>query len=397
VSLRDVFWLLAGSMTTVVAVFVAYGMSSGNVARATGRSLRVRALGIVATLAVISAVIGIYLWSGDPGAIDRTTEVHPPNAQQGNGTAGSLEEATRSLAQRLYEAGGSAADWELLAQSYEYLGRPEDARAARAAAAGNGVLRVAAADAPSAGRHQTELARADSLRRARDFEGARDVYKRLAAQGALDADAWADYADVVASLQGGKLAGEPARYVAEALRADPDHAKGLWLDASLAHEEHRYADALASWRKLKSVLPAESPDQAIIDGNIAEAAKFAGVLTPARVGRITGTVELAPKFLGSAPAKATLFIYAKNPDAAGPPLAVVRLPAARWPVSFVLDESSAMMPGRNLSTAGIVRVEARISASGNALPQRGDLIGSVAGVDPRSGRPVHIAIDREIG
>jgi hypothetical protein len=116
----------------------------------------------------------------------------------------------------------------------------------------------------------------------------------------------------------------------------------------------------------------------------------------ARTVQVSGTVEIAPKLAPRA-AGATLFIYAKQPNAPGPPLAVLRMRAEHWPVTFTLNDANAMVPGRNLSNAGDVQIEARISRSGDALPQSGDLVGSVTSVNPRGGRPVKISIDREIG
>lgn len=130
------------------------------------------------------------------------------------------------------------------------------------------------------------LEHAEKLRRARDFSGARTVYAQLESQGAMTADAWANYADVLASLQSGRLAGEPARCLEEALRLAPQHAKALWLAGSLAHEEHRYADALSLWRQLRAVLPTDSPDQRIIAANEMEAERLA-----AREGEINSTVS----------------------------------------------------------------------------------------------------------
>ena len=49
-----------------------------------------------------------------------------------SGNAGSMSDAIASLEARLAKGGGSAGDWELLAKSFEFLGRPEDARKARA-------------------------------------------------------------------------------------------------------------------------------------------------------------------------------------------------------------------------------------------------------------------------
>ncbi len=43
-----------------------------------------------------------------------------------------MEEATARLEARLSQGGGSPQDWQLLAQSYEFLGRPADAQRARA-------------------------------------------------------------------------------------------------------------------------------------------------------------------------------------------------------------------------------------------------------------------------
>ena len=45
--------------------------------------------------------------------------------------AGSMDTAVSGLERRLAAGGGSDGDWELLAKSYEFLGRPADAAAAR--------------------------------------------------------------------------------------------------------------------------------------------------------------------------------------------------------------------------------------------------------------------------
>jgi hypothetical protein len=126
----------------------------------------------------------------------------------------------------------------------------------------------------------------------------------------------------------------------------------------------------------------------------------AGVSKPtSAVGNaeISGTVEIASKLAPRAAAGATLFIYAKQPNAPGPPLAVLRMRVERWPVTFTLNDANAMVPGRNLSNADSVQIEARISKSGDALARPGDLVGTVTGVNPRDGQPIRISIDREIG
>lgn len=118
------------------------------------------------------------------------------------------------------------------------------------------------------------IAQADDLRRQRKFKQAAEVYRRAAAAGSMNADSWADYADALGSA-GSSLKGAPADALAKALALDPRHPKALWLKASLEHEEHRYRDAVGTWRNLLAVVPADSSDARIIEANIAEATRLA--------------------------------------------------------------------------------------------------------------------------
>jgi cytochrome c-type biogenesis protein CcmH len=133
---------------------------------------------------------------------------------------------------------------------------------------------VAAGPVAMGGGVQEMLARAEQHRRQREFDQACELYAAVAAQGGMTADAWADFADAQASVNG-RLAGAPARAIEAALALEPRHAKALWLQASLAHEERRYTDALATWRRLLAVVPPGSTDAKIIESNIAEATRLA--------------------------------------------------------------------------------------------------------------------------
>ncbi len=78
------------------------------------------------------------------------------------------------------------------------------------------------------------------------------------------------------------------------------------------------------------------------------------------------------------------------------PLAVQRATVADLPLRFRLDDSMAMTPNAKLSTTPKVVVVARISKSGNAISQPGDLGAETALVAPgTSGLAIEIA--KEVG
>jgi len=67
-----------------------------------------------------------------------------------------------------------------------------------------------------------------------------------------------------------------------------------------------------------------------------------------------------------------VFIYATPVSGSRMPLAIVRTTVAALPFDFVLDDSQAMGPQFKLSTASEVVLKARISKTGQAMPQPGE-------------------------
>jgi len=111
---------------------------------------------------------------------------------------------------------------------------------------------------------------------------------------------------------------------------------------------------------------------------------------------LSGEVALAAPLAARVSAGETLFIIAKSIGSPGPPVAVLRGTVGHWPMKFSLDDSLAMLPGRNLSSAGPVMVEARISRRGQPLPASGDLQGSAGPFNPSEHAPLNILIDRAV-
>jgi len=359
---------------------------------------------LAGVLAAAAVSLVIYPWllmrhaASAPAATDAVAAHVSGSAQSGQ----SMDGAITALEQRLAKGGGSDADWELLARSYEFVQRPEAAAAAREKRLlpGAGAAPAAAAPgAPSAAAAQL-IASADAARSRHDLSAAAADYRQLAALKEMTADTWADYADVAAGLNGNSLVGEPEKYLQAALALDPQHPKALWLEASLQHETGQYTQAVTTWQRLAGVLGPESPDARVIAANLAEDQRLAGpaVAAAAVAGvAVRGEVLLSDALRSRVPPGLTLFIVAKSVDSPGPPVAILRTTTGSWPLSFELNDALAMMPERKLSTAGLVTIEARVSKSGQAMPQSGDLLGATAPLDPAARKPVRIVIERVVG
>ncbi len=417
------FWFIAGTLTGLSAMLLAWPLLRAARASLDKRSLRIAATAIgIAGFA--AAALFLYRILGRPDLLDghaataaAVAAAHPGIGASGAGTTpDSIESVAAHLEARLARDGGSREDWLLLAQSYDFMGRAGDAQRARERADG-GNSPVAQAETiavssavPPASESVEQFERrvhaspddvaawralAEIYRRQRDSAKARDAFANLVRLKAMDADTWADYADVLASTSGSLQKSEQA--IESALRLDPAHPKALWLKASLAHEQRRYADALVVWKQLRAALPPNSPDVRVIDANIAEASELVGAGAPPGATEVVGTISVDSKLASRVPAAATLFIYAKAVDSPGPPLAVIRQRAGGWPVTFRLDDTLAMIPSRKLSQFEKVIVEARISRSGQAAPAPGDLYVTSAVLKPTERKKLALVIDREVG
>lgn len=230
-----------------------------------------------------------------------------------------------------------------------------------------------------------------------------------------DAQLWADYADVQAMANNQNLAGIPTKLINKALEIDPNNLKALALGGSAAMDRADYAAAINYWEKALKLLPKDSQDAKMFEQGLAEARQLsmqsAGGKAPMQSqmptseskppvvasGKesISGTVSLSDAMKGKAGPNDTLFVVARATDGSKLPLAIVRKQVKDLPLKFSLDDSMAMTPQMKLSNFDKVVVIARISKSGDAMPQPGDLQGMSATVKPGTSG-VKISIDKAV-
>lgn len=275
------------------------------------------------------AAILLYLHLGNPVALWDASDMHALEDGQHELSVAQIEGMVNQLATRLQNKPDDPEGWSMLARSYTALQRYDDAAAAYAKA----------------------------IALAPDVAALRS-----------------DYADVLASLSGGSLEGPAMEQIQRALALDADDPKGLALAASAAAERGETAQAIRYWEHLYRLLPPDSQTAARVAANLA-AARGDNKAPVATSGSISGTLTLAPDAGRTPGPDETVFVYARTVDGPRMPLAVLRRTVRDLPLRFTLDDSLALTPERKLSAQEQVIVEARISASGNAMPQAGDLVG----------------------
>jgi cytochrome c-type biogenesis protein CcmH len=220
-----------------------------------------------------------------------------------------------------------------------------------------------------------------------------------------------DYADALGMLHGRKLAGKPEQLIQQALKIDPNHVKALMLAGTVAFDRKEFGRAAQYWERASVNLSADAEAevrQELLSG-IAEAKGLAGgkpviakvvdlaaplTRSGGQTAAISGTVSLASGLARKVAPTDTLFVFARAMNGPPMPVSIVRATKQDLPFTFQLDDSTSPMPSRKLSDAGTVVIVARLSKSGQAMPQSGDLEGMSQPV--KSGADgITIVIDRE--
>lgn len=287
------------------------------------------------------AAVFLYAWLGNPAAMQRTQSEHEV-------TAGQMNEMIAKLAARLEKEPNNPQGWAMLGRSYKAMRRFDDAEKA--------------------------------------FQRAGDLLN-------TEPNLLTEYADLLAVRANGNLEGRPLELVKRALQIDPTHAMGLALAGTAAYNRKDYPEATQYWAQLLKTLPPESEDAKSLTATLDDLRQKSGgkvtgkPVTKALAGKsdpnvaaVSGIVTLAPALAGTVQPGDTLFVYARPFGGSRMPLALLRARAADLPLTFTLDDSMALNPDNKLSAASAVILDARVSRSGQAVRQPGDLVGESGAV-----------------
>lgn len=322
------------------------GASAVTAAAPAGRSM---ATAIAIGIAVPLASALLYLGLGNPQGLD------PRKQDTAQGAAHQLspeqiESMVARLAKRLESNPDDSEGWIMLARTYGALGR---------------------------------------------FAEAAGAYAKLESRFPQDAQLLADYADTLAMAQGQNLQGRPEALVRRALQADGNNLKALALAGTVEFEKRDFAKAAEYWQRMLPLLPPDSNMLDSVRASIKEAQEKQGGVprssvaaapeprgaaakssaATAKAASVSGTVKIAPALAARAAPEDIVFVLVRPAQGSRTPLAVLRVKMKDLPLAFSFDDSMAMNPSAKLSDFGEVVVAARVSKSGNVVPQGGDLEG----------------------
>ena len=204
----------------------------------------------VIVLCVPLLAVSLYLHFGSPANIGSDSG-HAPTSRS------DIEQMVSGLAKKLANEPDNLQGWAMLARSYKAMHRSADAEQA--------------------------FVRAGSY-----LDG--------------DAQALADYADVLASNHQGDFSGKPQALIKQALQLNPDSLMALWLAGTAAYQQADYAQALRYWEHLEQLLPPDSDDARSIQASLDDArakGNLPPTIAPTRVAPaaaspalLSGTVDI---------------------------------------------------------------------------------------------------------
>ena len=300
---------------------------------------------VVLAVALPFGAMSLYMWVGQPEALNPLSLKSPEQVDPKD-----LTKLAQTLAEKLQDKPDNLQGWVMLGRTYRTL---------------------------------------------ENFDAALKAYD-TALKLSADDDLKLERIEVIAMQRQGQFDGEPWRVIREILQKDPQHFAALLTAGSASYSEGKYADALKFWEQARQPLEANHPDLAGLENAIATVRDKLGMppkavasasSAPASSGSngnalsaglsVSGQITLSAAIKAKASPNDAVFVYATPANGERMPLAIFKTTVSQLPLNFTLDDSTAMTPERKLSTAGEVLVKVRVSKSGNAIPQSGDLTGSV--------------------
>lgn len=302
-----------------------------------------RGLSISLLVAVPIVAASLYLILGNFAAVNPTPEMIAGSSPK-LPDAAAIAKMVEGLAEKMKKDPNNAEGWLMLGKSYKHL---------------------------------------------EQYDKAADAFGKAYALLGDKPDIMLVYAEALAFANQQQINEKSAELIFKALKLAPNHPNALWLAGMAKMQTGEFQAAKTLWTTLTNTMQQGSEEQQAmqellsnLDKKIAESATGIQV-----------AVSLAPTL--KADANDTVFIYAQAENSKMP-LAIVRKTVQELPTTVVLNDALAMMPDNKLSNFNTVKLLARVSKSGNPMPQLGDLLGTLEQISVTDKTPHTLIINTTI-
>ena len=323
---------------------------------------------ILLTIIPFSA-FGLYQYWGSPEAINTVNPTNPghaaadatnPHTDQ-NKHAGGLSDAIIKLEARLKQDPSNPDGWYMLARSYSVQ---------------------------------------------KQYTKSVDAYRKLYALVGEQPAVMLGLADTLTMARNGDISGEPFALAKRALELEPNNTTALWLSGIGYQNAGNLPKALELWNTLLGLLgddPRSSQEVRTLIANAERQLNIApgqanltsSTATPANqtiAAQLTVNVQLDAGLRAKVSDTDFVMIYAQRVTGMKMPLAIVKVMVKDLPIAVKLDDSQSVGPMGKLSDAEQVNVLARISKSGQAIMQSGDIEAKAGPYSTKHANPIEIII-----
>ncbi len=216
-------------------------------------------------------------------------------------------------------------------------------------------------------------------------------------------DVLVSYGEAKGLAAGNRFDQSAMNLFSKALKISPKNERGLWYAGLASYQLEDYQASVEYLEKLLLQVPSDQSDvRTALVKYLNDAKHKAGIEIANEPtteisksnskSKIVVNVKLSDELHNKYVKSDTLFIYARAMNGPKMPLALVKMTAGDLPTTVTLDDSVSMMPSMTLSSMEQVEVIARISKSGQAITQSGDIIGSVQSVKTDQSETVDVEI-----
>lgn len=240
---------------------------------------------------------------------------------------------------------------------------------------------------------------AQALQREKQPAKSREAFAKAVALSPDDADLLAEAAQSRALADANRLFdAEAVRLLQRALGLRPDHQRARWFLGIAQRQAGDHAAAAKTWEPLLTQVDAATATSLRKEVDSARAAAGmpplpAAAAIAARPG-VAVDVSLDPDFAARERLRgdATVFVIARQPGGAPMPVAVEKRGVSDLPFSVTLDDGDSPMPTLKLSQLREVELVARLSETGSANRQDGDIESRPVRVTLPAKGPVELVI-----